>query len=141
MIMGANMGTTVMSTLAALGNLREVKVFNRSFAAATVRDFLNLLTILILLPLAMMFHPLERLAGYLAGFFQGAGDASIAQFDFIGTITRPAINEIRDLIRLPSMDSPWYPRRPSDALVAACCPRRYRAIASEALAAASGQSK
>lgn len=100
MIMGSNMGTTVTNTLAALGNLREDKAFNRSFAAATVHDFFNLLTILIFLPLEMIFHPLERLAGHLAGYFQGAGDASIGQFDFIRTITRPAINEIRDLIRL-----------------------------------------
>jgi len=42
MIMGSNMGTTVTNTLAALGNLREDKAFNRSFSAATVHDFFNL---------------------------------------------------------------------------------------------------
>lgn len=100
MIMGSNMGTTVTNTLAALGNLREDKAFNRSFAAATVHDFFNLFSILIFLPLEMIFHPLERLAGYFATLFQGSGDASLRQFDFIRAITRPAINEVRDLIRL-----------------------------------------
>lgn len=100
MIMGSNMGTTVTNTLAALGNFRDDQAFNRSFAAATVHDFFNLFAILIFLPLEMLFQPLERLAGYLASFFEGSGDASMRDFDFIRTITRPVINEIRDLIRM-----------------------------------------
>lgn len=100
MILGSNMGTTVTNTLAALGNLKEDKAFNRSFAAATVHDFFNLLSIAIFLPLEMLFHPLERLAEYFAGYFQGSGNASMRDFDFVRTITRPAINEVRDLIRL-----------------------------------------
>jgi len=100
MIMGSNMGTTVTNTIASLGNLREDKAFNRSFAAATVHDFFNLFSILIFLPLEMLFHPLERLAGYFASFFQGSGNASMGDFDFVRTITRPVINEIRDLIRM-----------------------------------------
>jgi len=100
MIMGSNMGTTVTNTLAALGNLREDKAFNRSFSAATVHDFFNLFTILIFLPIEMLFHPLERLAGSLAKFFEGSGDASMRDFDFIRTITRPVINALRDLIGL-----------------------------------------
>jgi solute carrier family 34 (sodium-dependent phosphate cotransporter) len=98
MIMGSNMGTTVTNTLAALGNLREDKAFNRSFAAATIHDFFNLFTILIFLPLELLFHPLERLSGYFAKMFQGAGDASVGQYDFVRTITRPVISEIRNLI-------------------------------------------
>lgn len=100
MIMGSNMGTTVTNTLAALGNLRDDQAFNRSFAAATVHDFFNLFAILIFLPLEILFKPLERLAGYLASFFEGSGDYSMRDFDFVRAITRPVINEIRDLIRM-----------------------------------------
>ena len=100
MIMGSNMGTTVTNTLAALGNFRDDQAFNRSFAAATVHDFFNLFAILIFLPLEILFKPLERLAGYLASFFEGSGDASMGDYDFVRAITRPVINEIRDLIRM-----------------------------------------
>jgi sodium-dependent phosphate cotransporter len=100
MIMGSNMGTTVTNTLAALGNLRDSDAFTRSFAAATVHDFFNLYCILIFLPLELLFHPLEQLSAVFAGWFSGAEDLSVSQFDFIRAITRPVINEIRDVIRL-----------------------------------------
>lgn len=100
MIMGSNMGTTVTNTLAALGNLKDSEAFNRSFSAATVHDFFNLFTIFIFLPLELLFHPLERLSGYMANWFQGSDDLSVSQFDFIRAVTRPLISEIRDVIRL-----------------------------------------
>ena len=100
MIMGSNMGTTVTNTLAALGSIKDSDAFNRSFSAATVHDFFNLYTILIFLPLELLFHPLEQLSRYLAGSLQGAEDVSVSQFDFIRAITRPLISEISDAIRL-----------------------------------------
>jgi sodium-dependent phosphate cotransporter len=100
MVMGSNMGTTITNTLAALGNLREDRAFNRSFAAATVHDFFNLLTILIFLPLELLFHPLEKLSLWLAQWFSRSGDISVGGYDFIRISTRPTINLIRDTIRL-----------------------------------------
>lgn len=100
MIMGSNMGTTVTNTIASLGNLRDDAAFHRSFSAATVHDFFNLFSIVIFLPIEMLFHPLERLAGYFAKLFEGSGDASIRDFNVIRQITRPVINEIRDVIRM-----------------------------------------
>jgi sodium-dependent phosphate cotransporter len=99
MIMGSNMGTTITNTLAALGNLREDEAFNRSFAAATVHDFFNLFTILIFLPLELLFHPLEYLSRWMARWFYGSADVSVGRFDFIRLVTRPAINVVRDGIR------------------------------------------
>lgn len=100
MIMGSNMGTTVTNTLAAMGSVNDGEAFNRSFSAATVHDFFNLFTILIFLPLELLFHPLELMSGLLARLFQGSEDVSVSQFDFIRALTRPLINQIRDLIRL-----------------------------------------
>jgi sodium-dependent phosphate cotransporter len=100
MILGSNMGTTVTNTLAALGNINDSDAFNRSFSAATVHDFFNLFTILIFLPLELLFHPLEQLSRYLASWLQGSEDLSVSQFDFVRAITRPAISYIRDAFRL-----------------------------------------
>jgi sodium-dependent phosphate cotransporter len=97
MIMGANMGTTITNTIVSLGNLRNGPAFNRSFGAATVHDFFNLLAILIFLPIEAVFHPLERLAGYFADMIAGGGSASMADANVVRMITRPTVNEIRGL--------------------------------------------
>lgn len=97
MIMGANMGTTITNTIVSLGNLRDGPAFNRSFGAATVHDFFNLLAIVIFLPIEVFFHPLERMAGHLAEMIAGGGSASMADANVIRMITRPTVNEIRGL--------------------------------------------
>jgi sodium-dependent phosphate cotransporter len=65
-IMGANLGTTVTNTIVALTTLNRRAEFKRAFAGATMHDFFNLLTILILFPLEMATHYLERVASWLA---------------------------------------------------------------------------
>jgi sodium-dependent phosphate cotransporter len=50
-IMGANVGTTVTSTIVSLGLRGNKDEFRRAFAAATVHDMFNFLTVLVLLPL------------------------------------------------------------------------------------------
>ncbi|CAN5866975.1 sodium:phosphate symporter [soil metagenome] len=73
MIMGANIGTTVTSTLAALGSIRRAEEFRRAFAAATVHDFFNLLAVAILLPLELATGLLSRMAGGLTEMLLGSG--------------------------------------------------------------------
>ncbi|MFP4311855.1 MAG: Na/Pi symporter [Nitriliruptoraceae bacterium] len=62
MIMGANIGTTVTNTLAALGNIRRPGQFRLSFAAATMHDLFNLLAVAILLPIELLTGLLTRAA-------------------------------------------------------------------------------
>ncbi|SMF22969.1 solute carrier family 34 (sodium-dependent phosphate cotransporter) [Alteromonadaceae bacterium Bs31] len=94
MIMGANMGTTITNTIVSLGNIRNGKTFNKSFQAATVHDFFNLYGVLIFLPIEIMFHPLEKLAGVMSAWFAGGADASIKGANIIGAITKPAAKSI-----------------------------------------------
>ncbi len=65
MIMGANIGTTVTNTLAALGNIRRTEEFRRGFAGATMHDLFNVLAVAILLPLDLAFGWLSRSAVWL----------------------------------------------------------------------------
>ena len=67
MIMGANIGTTVTNTIASLGHLRQSSYFERGFAAATVHDYFNFLSVLILLPLEVGFGLISNIAKWLAG--------------------------------------------------------------------------
>ena len=47
MVMGANIGTSVTSTIVALFSAFNKKQFTRAFAAGTVHDFINLLDVLV----------------------------------------------------------------------------------------------
>ena len=71
MIMGANIGTTVTSTLAALGSIRRGQEFRRAVAAATVHDFFNLLAVAVLLPLELLTGFFTRTATALSGVLRG----------------------------------------------------------------------
>ncbi|MCC5882381.1 MAG: Na/Pi symporter [Halomonas sp.] len=73
-IMGANIGTAVTGVIVALANMRIKRNFRRSFTAALMHDFFNILTVLVVFPLEFisgLFHEagrgiFSRLAGWLA---------------------------------------------------------------------------
>ena len=70
MIMGANVGTTVTNTLVSIGHVRRPEEFKNAFAAATIHDFFNMLSILIFLPLELAFGILEKLSGTVTHFVE-----------------------------------------------------------------------
>ena len=65
MIMGANVGTTITNTLVSLGHVTRSAEFRRAFAGATVHDFFNLITVVILLPVELTTRILTRCAVWL----------------------------------------------------------------------------
>lgn len=68
-IMGANIGTSVTSTLVALGQSGDRNEFRRAFAAATVHDMFNFLSVCVLLPLEVMFGLLNNIATGIVGSY------------------------------------------------------------------------
>ena len=72
MIMGANIGTTVTSTIASLASATRSGEFKRAFAAATCHDFFNVLSVLAILPLELITRAmtgagiLERASKFIA---------------------------------------------------------------------------
>ncbi len=50
MVMGANVGTTVTAQIVSLGHITRKSEFRRAFAATSVHDTLNLVTVSIMLP-------------------------------------------------------------------------------------------
>lgn len=85
-IMGANIGTTITSTIVSLGFIARKKEFRRAVAAGTYHDFFNILTVLILFPLEYYFGSLSTLSQYIAThyFHEPTGDHS-TEFHFLGT--------------------------------------------------------
>lgn len=98
-IMGANIGTTVTNTLVSFAHVTRRQEFERAFPASVVHDIFNILTVLVLLPLEVLFHPLARLSAWLAAAFSGAGGFTfasplkIATDPLAGGITRLASSQ------------------------------------------------
>ncbi|KAK1946763.1 Sodium-dependent phosphate transport protein 2B [Phytophthora citrophthora] len=66
-IMGANVGTCVSCVVVAFGQLGDRTQFQRAVAAATVHDMYNIWSVVVLLPIEEIFHPLERISLVMAG--------------------------------------------------------------------------
>ena len=77
-IMGANVGTTTTAILVSMGHVTRPAEFERAFAASTVHDFFNVLAALTILPLELLFHPVQKVAVVLQEVFAGAGGMSLS---------------------------------------------------------------
>lgn len=62
MVMGANIGTTITSTLVSIGYLNKRKEFRKAIAAGTQHDIFNILVTIILFPLELYYNFLSYLS-------------------------------------------------------------------------------
>ena len=95
-IMGANIGTTTTNTLVSMGHVTRPAEFERAFSAATVHDFYNVLAAVTILPLEILFHPVQRMAEALQGLFAGAGGMSLASP--LKVVVKPLTEAVSGLI-------------------------------------------
>jgi solute carrier family 34 (sodium-dependent phosphate cotransporter) len=95
-VMGANVGTTVTNTLVALTAMNRREEFRRSFAGATMHDFFNLLSLVILFPLEMATHVLERGGLFIADL--AVGTTTLEFPSPIKVITKPVANRVVHLL-------------------------------------------
>jgi solute carrier family 34 (sodium-dependent phosphate cotransporter) len=91
MVMGANIGTTITSTIVALGHIIDKKEFRRAFAVATIHDFFNILVTIILFPLEYYFGLLSTLATIVTGALWNLGSKP-------GELVKLTIGPVRDYI-------------------------------------------
>ena len=61
-VMGANVGTTLTSTVVSLGFITSRREFRKAISAATVHDFYNIFLVAILFPLEYHYQVLSRLS-------------------------------------------------------------------------------
>ena len=103
MLFGANMGTSVTSTLVALGLAGNKKQFKRGFSMATVHDFFNLIAIAFFFPLEIFTGFLGKTATAIAPSLAGGGDSVFSKGfeafgDFIDMITEPLVDLVGGLV-------------------------------------------
>lgn len=94
-IMGANIGTTVTNTLVSLGHMGRRLEFKRAFAAGVVHDFYNILSVIVLFPLELKFHMIQKSALFLDKQFEGVGGMKL--FNPLKAILAPVISFIDKL--------------------------------------------
>lgn len=98
-IMGANIGTTITSTIVSLGFITRKKEFRRAVAAGTYHDFFNILTVLILFPLEYYYGFLSGLSQWIATrFFDEPVSGDVTEFHLLGNGLGMVVNEIVNLI-------------------------------------------
>ncbi|XP_061593916.1 solute carrier family 34 member 2b isoform X1 [Cololabis saira] len=96
-IMGANIGTSVTNTVVAMMQAGDRNEFRRAFAGATVHDFFNWLSVLILLPLEAATGVLYRLTHLLIESFNIQTGENAP--DLLNVITDPLTDSIIQLDR------------------------------------------
>jgi solute carrier family 34 (sodium-dependent phosphate cotransporter) len=69
MVLGANIGTTLTSTLVSFTFIMKKKEFRRALSAGISHDMFNILTVIVLLPLEVYFNFLSKIAVKVTGFF------------------------------------------------------------------------
>ena len=96
LVMGANIGTSVTSTIVAMFQIGDKDEFRRAFAAATVHDMFNFLTVLVLLPLESIAHYLYHLSKALIDATPGltSGDKPP---DILNAITKPLTSKMMSI--------------------------------------------
>ncbi len=94
-VMGANIGTSVTNTLVAMGHMTRPEEFRRAFAGATVHDFFNWMTVLILLPVEIATGYLAKVAGAMEKVLEGTG--GIKLLNPLKMVVRPVAEMLSEL--------------------------------------------
>jgi len=91
-VMGANIGTTITNVLVAMGHIGKKDEFERAFAAATMHDFFNILSVLVIFPLQYFFNILGVSASFVAQGFENIGGLKL--INPLGKILEPVAHWI-----------------------------------------------
>ena len=97
MVMGANIGTTVTAKLVSLGHITRKAEFRRAFAASSVHDTFNLITVGLLYPLEYFFHIIEHVATWMGGIFVDITGITKPE-NYLKKIIKPAIEGLAGLL-------------------------------------------
>jgi len=90
MIMGANIGTSVTSTIVAIGHIPKKAEFQKAISSATVHDFFNLIVVAVLFPIEYFTGALSSSGTWLASLIYADGVSSTNIFSLLDVTVKPA---------------------------------------------------
>jgi len=97
MIMGANIGTSVTNTIVSFTQISNRDEFKRAFAAATVHDMFNWLTVILLLIIEKISGYLEFVSEKLVVALLSSKTNSSKTPDFLKVLTKPFTKSVIQL--------------------------------------------
>ncbi|MBC8324560.1 MAG: Na/Pi symporter [Verrucomicrobia subdivision 3 bacterium] len=97
MVMGANVGTTVTAKIVSLGHIAQRAEFRRAFAASSVHDTFNLITVAVMLPLEYSFGFLEKGAHFLGEHFLKFTGVTKPE-NYLKKVTKPVIEWMGEML-------------------------------------------
>jgi len=77
MLMGANIGTSVTSTITSMAHISNRQEFGKAFSGAVLHDFFNIFTVIILFPIEITFHVIENTVILASQAFGGVGGVQL----------------------------------------------------------------
>lgn len=96
MIFGANIGTSVTNTLVSLSHFGNIEELRLGFAAATIHDCFNMLTVVVLLPIQIATHMFNHLTYAIAKNAKACDDfeTTCDKQEFIKPYIKPYYNNV-----------------------------------------------
>ncbi|TVP48636.1 MAG: Na/Pi cotransporter family protein [Mongoliibacter sp.] len=101
LVMGANIGTTITSTLVAFSFIMKKNEFKKALSAGVLHDIFNILTVLVLFPLEVYFGFLSQMAIYITNTFFDTTVTDNGNYTYNVLFTRPVTMWLVNLISQP----------------------------------------
>jgi sodium-dependent phosphate cotransporter len=96
MVMGANIGTSMTSTLVSLTHATDAKQFERAFSAATVHDCFNWLAVIVLLTIEVLTGYLFYVTEFITQSINitSSSSAGGGKLNLLKSITKPLTKQV-----------------------------------------------
>ncbi|EOZ96102.1 Sodium-dependent phosphate transporter [Indibacter alkaliphilus LW1] len=101
LVMGANIGTTITSTLVAFSFIMKKSDFKKALSAGVLHDIFNILTVLILFPLEVYFGFLSNMAVYFSQTFFDFSPLDDQDYTYNVLFTRPVTLWLVGILQQP----------------------------------------
>ncbi|QDH78905.1 Na/Pi cotransporter family protein [Echinicola soli] len=100
-VMGANIGTTLTSTLVSFTYIMKKSEFRKAISTGVLHDLFNIITVIILLPLEYYFGFLSKVAAFVSSSLLSVTDGIDEDYTYNIIFTRSLSNLIIDWIKIP----------------------------------------
>jgi sodium-dependent phosphate cotransporter len=90
--MGANLGTSVTNTVVSLIVYRKKQNFEIAMTAGIVHDMYNMMSVVFMLPIELLFHPLEYTSSWMLNLFGTKGRTELGEVQFLSHLVKPLVD-------------------------------------------------
>jgi hypothetical protein len=91
-IMGANLGTSVTNTVVSLIVYRKKQNFEIAMTAGIVHDMYNMMSVVFMLPIELLFHPLEYSSSWMLNLFGTGSRTELGELQFLSHLVKPLVD-------------------------------------------------